>query len=435
MFLEKEEEGVAPHFTRPLKPVVVEQEKPALMECAVEGKPVPTLKWYANKTEIKSDERRKVTYNPKTGTATLEISKPIQQDEIVYTVEAVNKFGKAQCRSNLVISKSVTVSQPVVMEAPKITKPIKAVAVKPSTEVVLEAEFEGKPTPEVTWFRNGKEIKPDQDFKIDTSQTKTVLKISKKTKQKGGKYEVKAVNPKGGAKCSGSVTVTEDKETLKAIPPAFIQPLQPQIVELGETVIMEAVVKAEPIASFQWFQGSTPITSSPDIRISTVGNRSVLLIQDANLEVAQPITCRAENVVGSVTSTATIKVVEETEWEQTTVLEYPRFVKPLSPVVVMDGEKVTFTCKVTGKPVPKVQWFHDEQPVNEAKDVSIYQDSEGVCMLAISEVFPENAGEYTCQAVNKLGEAICKTSMIVEGAACWYVSISSDLQLHSFSSL
>lgn len=386
------------------------------MEVAVEGKPVPTLKWYANKTEIKTDESRRVTYNETTGTATLEILKPVKEDEIFYTVEAVNKFGQAQCRANLVISKAVTVTQPEMMEAPRIIKPIKAVAVKPSTEVVLEALFEGKPTPEVTWYKNGKQIKPDEEFKIDTTERTTVLKISKKTKQKAGKYEIKAVNPRGEAKCSGSVTVTEDKETLEAVPPTFIQPLQPQIVELGETVIMEAVVKAEPIASFQWFLGSNPITSSPEIRISTTENRSVLLIQDANQDITKPITCRAENVVGSVTCTANVHIIEETQWEQTRELAYPRFVKPLSPVVVMDGEKVTFTCKVTGKPVPKVQWFHDQQPIHEAKDVTIYQDSEGVCMLAISEVFPENGGEYTCQAVNKLGQAICKTSLIVEGS-------------------
>ncbi|KRT83113.1 Immunoglobulin, partial [Oryctes borbonicus] len=101
-------------------------------------------------------------------------------------------------------------------------------------------------------------------------------------------------------------------------------------------------------------------------------------------------------------------------WEETTELEYPRFVKQLSPVRVMDGENVTFTCKVVGKPIPKTEWFHNNQPVREAKDVIVSQDTEGVCMLSISEVFPENAGEYTCQAVNKIGEAICKTSLIVE---------------------
>lgn len=59
--------------------------------------------------------------------------------------------------------------------------------------------------------------------------------------------------------------------------------------------------------------------------------------------------------------------------------------------------------------------MHKGQPIKEAKDVVIYQDTEGVCKLAISEVFPEDAGDYTCRAINRIGEAICATSLIVEG--------------------
>lgn len=71
--------------------------------------------------------------------------------------------------------------------------------------------------------------------------------------------------------------------------------------------------------------------------------------------------------------------------------------------------------QVTGKPVPKITWYHKNAPIKEAKDVTVYQDSEGVCKLAISEVFPEDAGEYTCHASNKVGEAVCAASLIVEG--------------------
>jgi len=71
--------------------------------------------------------------------------------------------------------------------------------------------------------------------------------------------------------------------------------------------------------------------------------------------------------------------------------------------------------QVTGRPIPKITWFHKNEPIKEAKDVTIYQDSEGVCKLAISEVFPEDAGEYTCRAINKVGEAVCAASLIVEG--------------------
>ena len=70
---------------------------------------------------------------------------------------------------------------------------------------------------------------------------------------------------------------------------------------------------------------------------------------------------------------------------------------------------------MVGKPTPRVTWLHDGQPIKEAKDVVIFQDTEGVCRLAISEAFPEDAGVYTCTATNPVGEAVCAASLVVEG--------------------
>jgi hypothetical protein len=58
-------------------------------------------------------------------------------------------------------------------------------------------------------------------------------------------------------------------------------------------------------------------------------------------------TCRAENIAGSVTCTATLNVVPDTEWEDVAELVSPTFVKKLANVRVMDGEEVHFTCQVS----------------------------------------------------------------------------------------
>lgn len=74
-----------------------------------------------------------------------------------------------------------------------------------------------------------------------------------------------------------------------------------------------------------------------------------------------------------------------------------------------------FEFQVIGKPTPLVTWYHNGEPMKEGKQVSIYQDTEGTCKLAIAEVFPEDAGVYTCRAVNPVGEAVCATALVVEG--------------------
>lgn len=391
---------------------MLDEKGTATFECVVTGIPTPTVKWYKGKQEIKPSPERKVSFNPETGIATLQLLKPTADDAVIFKVKADNKFGKAECRANLVMSREVVVTQPVPLQAPIITKPIDAVASKAGEAVILEAEFEGSPPFEVEWYRNGAKLVPNENFKINVEETKSTLKIIKTTKNTTGKYEIRVVNRKGEARSSGTVTITKEKEGTS---PRFIQPLKPQHVAVGEVVIMEAVVEAYPLASFQWFHQSVPIQQSHELKIVTEENRSILLINEIKPQYTGLFTCRAENAIGSVTSTATINVLEDVETEETTELEYPRFIKPLAPTRVMDGQKVTFTCVVVGKPTPKVQWFHNSIPIKEAKDIVISQDSEGVCSLAIIEAFPENAGEYTCIAENKIGEAVCKSTLIVEG--------------------
>lgn len=328
-------------------------------------------------------------------------------------MEAVNKFGKAECRTNVLSSPKVSTTQPIVMQAPKFTKPINAVVAKPDEDIILEAEFVGHPTPQVEWFRNNKQIRETKEVTIKNDTQKSTLIISKTAKQKSGKYEIRATNPKGEAKSSGSVQI-EDKET-EGVPPKFVQPVKPQNVTVGEVAILEASVEAVPFASFQWYYQTVPITQSKEFKIVTSENKSVLLINEVTPELSGTFTCRAENSMGSVTSTASLNVIEDVELEETKELEYPRFIKQPSPIRVMDGQKVTFQCVVVGKPTPRVHWFHNDVPVEDAKDIITSQDSEGVCSLTITEAFPENSGEYVCYASNKVGEAVCRSTLIVEG--------------------
>jgi len=82
------------------------------------------------------------------------------------------------------------------------------------------------------------------------------------------------------------------------------------------------------------------------MRVVTADNHSVLIIREVASEHDGTYTCRAENVAGSVTCTATLNVVPATEWEDVAELVSPTFVRKLANVRVMDGEEIHFTCQV-----------------------------------------------------------------------------------------
>lgn len=77
----------------------------------------------------------------------------------------------------------------------------------------------------------------------------------------------------------------------------------------------------------------------------TDGNRSVLMISRMSRDMIGDVTCRAENVAGSVTCTATLSLLPEQEIVE--VRESPRFVRTPEHAKVMDGQPVLFTAQVS----------------------------------------------------------------------------------------
>lgn len=257
LFSEKEEDGVAPHFVIPIKPKIVEEGKPAELECTVTGMPVPEIKWYRGDEEITVEQTENIVFDAETGRMCFAIEHALPEDEGIYRVRATNKFGKAECRANLLVQSATVISQPEILKAPKITKPLPALIAEIGTPLVLEVEYQTETKPvEVKWFKNNVEIIPTPSQQIDVDDNTTKLAFSKSKKEDSGRYEVRIKNRAGEARSSASVTTKRPEEISKqheAIAPRFINPIQPQLVCEGEVVIMESLVESYPTASFQWF--------------------------------------------------------------------------------------------------------------------------------------------------------------------------------------
>lgn len=60
-----------------------------------------------------------------------------------------------------------------------------------------------------------------------------------------------------------------------------------------------------------------------------------------------------------------------------------------------------------------VIWLHNEKEIKPSKDFE-YKSAGQTHSLLITEIFPEDAGSYTCEAFNDIGECFSTCSLVVD---------------------
>ena len=89
-------------------------------------------------------------------------------------------------------------------------------------------------------------------------------------------------------------------------------------------------------------------------------------------------------------------------------------------------------CVTGGAEQYDVLWLHNEKEIKPSKDFE-YKSSGQTHSLIIQEIFPEDAGSYTCEAFNDVGECFSTCSLVVEvpGEEVWL--LLSINRCHSFN--
>lgn len=89
---------------------------------------------------------------------------------------------------------------------PHFTMELQTYSVKETEAVSLQCQVEGVPQPEVHWYKDGEEVKPDKTHKIEVlAEGLQQLTIFKTNKADVGEYTAEAVNAAGTAKTVGAL--------------------------------------------------------------------------------------------------------------------------------------------------------------------------------------------------------------------------------------
>lgn len=260
----------------------------------------------------------------------------------------------------MLLSYYLPVPEPIA-QPPKFTTPLSDVQATDGKEVVLTCVVHGQPKPDISWYHNGNNIDKSDDFVInyDKQTGKIDLVIVDCLPDDQGKFRCVATNPAGQATTECTLSVGP--------PPTEVIEMQiaPEVKVTPKEVVPEEVTRKLSVES-----GSSRASSD-----------SIKVIK---------------------------KVVKRTSGTP------PKFMKPIQPCVVREGDTCTFTATVTGAPQPEIAWLKDKAdlPPNERYVMEFDQDS-GICKLSIKDAKPEDVGVYSCRATNLAGRATCTANVVV----------------------
>ncbi|XP_014667689.1 PREDICTED: twitchin-like isoform X2 [Priapulus caudatus] len=402
----------------------------------IEMRPVMSRTWTKAKTGPIADTFCKVP-NLETG------------GEFVFRVVAENEIGAGKPSQP---TKSVLCG-----DGPQVIQELSDVNIAVGQKLLLKCKINGEPTPEIKWYKDGRELFDGRRFKLKYRDSIAQLMMDKVYDSEAGKYSCSGTNELGTAKTSCHVTVSakpkkllkrqntmtielddfvevddddysrespiheeeEEEEELESgrgdvafIKPVFKKKLSDINCSEGGAVKLTCVVSGVPRPEVVWLRNGQPIQDADDYRYIVDGESNSLIIKEVFPEDVGLYSVRASNVGGSVACDAMLTVDGEDE-EDTNA---PRFRKLMKDCEVCENESASFTVKISGRPQPEVSWFVNETMIVPDNRKYTVTDDGDMCTLTVNQCSMRDADNYACKAVNEAGEITCHADLIVNPA-------------------
>nr|CDQ05422.1 BMA-KETN-1, isoform j [Brugia malayi] len=327
------------------------------------------------------------------------------------------------------------------------------------------------PDLKIQWFLNGNPISASSRIKMINDFGWIIMDINATESRDSGEWTCVVSNEVGEAKSSASINVLSkesivsdsmqpqslerimEMEAEKPIPyeapPKIFDPPQitvhlqkPEDLTEGDSTHLEAQFTPvdDPNLKVEWFRDAKPLFHANRYKMVQDFGFAILDILHLFAQDAGEYTVKVTNSAGEASSSTILeiaskealllqpqdegkaKAIERLEYnlhlkpeekiveEQKTV---PVFIEPLSaPVTCEEGDRVHFTARY--EPLNdnqlQIQWYLNGKPLKTGSRVKTINDF-GFVILEISPSYPEDSGEYTCRAINKVGEAVTSTQL------------------------
>uniref|UniRef100_A0A8B9F1V7 Sidekick cell adhesion molecule 1 n=1 Tax=Amazona collaria TaxID=241587 RepID=A0A8B9F1V7_9PSIT len=342
--------------------------------------PRPQVTWFRDGHKIIPSSRAAITLQNQLVILATSVS-----DAGSYYVQAVNEKNGENKTSpfiNLSIASATDASDtvaPVIVIPPQNTSIIAG-----SSEVTLECVANARPLERlsITWKRNGIKITSG------ISSFGRRLTITNPTSADVGVYFCEAKlrdSTEEPARARAFLSIME--------PPYFTaEPNSIILAEAEKDVDILCQAMGIPIPTLVWYKDSVPLSKleNPRYKVLLSGGLRIHKLHPQDAGIFQ---CFASNKAGEIQTYTYLDVTNIK----------PAFIQPPEDTTVTEGMTAVLACEVSGAPKPAISWKKGSQ-ILASGSVQIPRfillESGG---LQITPVFLQDAGNYTCCAVNSEG--------------------------------
>ncbi|XP_078083679.1 hemicentin-1-like [Mustelus asterias] len=354
MMLKVQEPPVIKPLPTTLETVV---NKGVILHCESTGTPRPSITWQKEGLTISNAGK---TTRAAPGVR-LEIARATEEDSGIYMCISQNAAGTALGKTRLVVQ------VPPVIKAHN--REYKATVDHSAT---LPCEAGGRPTPEVTWVKDGRTI-------VDQLRLQTFVNGSLHIPQlrltDAGWYTCIARNKVG--------VVSTDTILVVQVPPSISIGQSEFSVLEDSQALLSCATQGLPVPMVYWEKDSVAV---PDIPGKFTALQSgELIVENTTPEDAGVYTCTAVSTAGKASHHIHLSVNVQ-----------PAFTELPADVSLHKGERLLLTCGAKGFPSPSISWTFNNKPIADS-------GSEGRSELIMEKVSKEDSGTYVCTAENAVG--------------------------------
>ncbi|KFV75189.1 Protein sidekick-1, partial [Struthio camelus australis] len=342
--------------------------------------PRPQVTWFRDGHKIIPSSRMAITMENQ-----LVILATSATDAGGYYVQAVNEKNGENKTSPFIHLSVASAGDPSDTVAPVIVVPPQNTSVVAgSGDVTLECVASARPVERLSmsWKRNGIKITSG------ISSFGRRLTITNPTSADVGMYFCEAKLRDSTEEPAGAKAFLSIME-----PPYFTaEPESRILAEVGKDVDILCQAMGVPVPTLVWYKDSVPLSKlqNPRYKVLLSGGLRIHGLQPEDSGIYQ---CFASNKAGEMQTYTCLDVTNIK----------PAFLQPPVDTTVTEGMTAVLTCEVSGAPKPAISWKRGNQ-ILASGSVQIPRfillESGG---LQITPVFLQDAGNYTCYAVNSEG--------------------------------